>query len=190
MKAIIFDCFGVLTIDAWLAFIGSLPPGVDVGAVREVHRAYTAGLITKEENTARIHELAGQTFPELEDMPEGTMTKNTALVEYIAQLKQQGYKIGLLSNVASSWIRDSFLSPQEQKLFDDMVFSFEVGIIKPDPRIFHLACERLGVELSEAVLVDDIEHYCTAARGQGMQAIQYKDLKQLQAELKILLSKK
>jgi putative hydrolase of the HAD superfamily len=190
IKAIIFDCFGVLTTEAWKKFIDSLPESVDLRAVRDVHHTYTSGFITKQESASRIRELTGgPTFTEVEDLPEGSMAKNTALLDYIRQLKQRGLKIGLLSNVASPWIRDTFLAPDEQKLFDDMLFSYEVGLIKPDPRIFHLACERLGVQPSETVLVDDMERYCAAAHDEGMQFVHYQDLRQATAELEKLLAR-
>lgn len=144
-------------------FISQLPDGVDVDEVRRVHRAYTAGVIDKQECADQIRELTGESFKESEDLDEGEIAKNTPLLEYVRELRGRGYKIGLLSNIATNWIRDAFLTAEEQALFDDMVMSFEVGMVKPDPRIFRLACERLGVEMPQAVLVDDIDRYCAAA---------------------------
>jgi putative hydrolase of the HAD superfamily len=85
------------------------------------------------------------------------IVKNDVLLDYIRELKKS-YKIGMLSNVANNWIRDYFLTEDEQALFDEMIMSFEVGMTKPDPRIFLLACDRLRVGPHEAVLVDDVEH--------------------------------
>lgn len=189
IKAIIFDCFGVLTTDSWLAFIDSMPEGTDVESVREVHRTYTAGFISKKECADRIKELSGRSFIEAEDQVEGEVVKNSALLGYIKELKKT-YKIGLLSNIATPWITDTFLTEEEQRLFDEMVFSYEVGMTKPDPRIFLLACERLGVSPREAVLVDDIERYCEAARQQGLEAIVYDNLHQLKRDLSAILNHK
>ena len=190
IKAIIFDNFGVLTTETWLAFLDTLPDDVDVGEVREVHRAYTAGFISREESDRQIQELTGKSFTEAEDLEPGEITKNHALLEYIEGLHHKGYKIGLLSNVATNWIRDSFLTPEEQKLFDTMVFSFEVGMVKPDPRIFQLTCERLGVTPQETILVDDIDRYCAAAKAEGFHTVLYKDFKQMRDGLEKLLEKK
>src|SRR5690606_31310012 len=98
------------------------------------------------------------------------------------------YKIGLLSNIATPWITDTFLTPEEQQLFDAMVFSYEVGMTKPDPRIFALTCKRLGVNPNQAVMVDDIERYCEAAKMEGMKAVVYKDFKQCKRDLEEILS--
>ncbi len=190
IQAIVFDCFGVLTTDTWLVFVDSLPAGVDVAAVREIHRAYTAGLISKAESAAHIQKLTGRTFAEAEDVQKPQLIKNAPLLAYIRELKGRGYKIGLLSNIGSSWIRDSFLTAEEQALFDDMIFSFEVGLVKPDPRVFRLACKRLDVEPPQTVLIDDIDRYCAAARTEGMQAILYTHLKQLQRQIELLLAQK
>lgn len=122
----------------------------------------------------------------MEDVFSGKIAKNTALLDYIRELKQN-YKIGMISNIASNWIRDSFLTPEEQGLFDEMIFSYEVGMTKPDRRIFLLACERLRISPEEAVMIDDIESYCEAAHGTGMKAVTYRDLEQLKTELKPLL---
>ncbi len=183
MKAAIFDCFGVLTVDHWRAFVDSLPNRDIALRAKELNRQYDSGLITRDEFLAQIHEVTGRAPNEILDILWGKSAKNIALLEYIGQLRQKGVKIGLLSNVGTDWIRRDFLTPDEQKLFDTMVFSYEVGMVKPDPRMFELVCQRLGVDKSEAVLVDDMERFCTAAREQGMQAVEYQDLASAKQQL-------
>jgi epoxide hydrolase-like predicted phosphatase len=187
IKAIVFDCFGVLATDTWRAFLDALPEDVDIEKARALNHAVDGGVITQEEFLAGVKEITGSEPPDIKQMSSGEIAKNTQLLEYIKQLKEK-YSIGLLSNISSNWVRDYFLTPKEQKLFDVMVFSFEVGMTKPDPRIFWLICKRLGVEPHEAVLIDDIDRYCRAAEAEGMQAVVYDNLKQLKAELDVVLS--
>lgn len=189
VKAIIFDCFGVLTVDLWKEFVGTLPEDQKQPA-RDINHTYDAGFITEQQFMDEIKELTGKFPGEVEDLSLNTReaTKNRELLAYIAELKPR-YKIGLLSNIASNWIRDSFLSTEEQDLFDEMIFSYEVGMTKPDPRIFTLACERLRVSGHEAVLVDDIELYCQAAKTEGLEAITYVSFSQLKSELEAVLSR-
>lgn len=187
IQAIIFDCFGVLTTDTWRAFLDSLPESVDREPARQLNRAYDAGIIDRETFLRQVKEVTGSEPRQVETMLAGEVAKNTPLLDYIRELKK-GYKIGLLSNVATPWITDSFLTASEQELFDAMVFSYEVGMTKPDPRIFLLACERLRVAPKEAVLVDDIDRYCEAARAEGLQAVVYQDVMQLKRELGEILS--
>lgn len=187
VRAVIFDCFGVLTTDTWLAFLDSLPDNVDVGATRRLNRAYNMGIISQEDFLNGIQKITGLDPQKVNQVLTHEVSKNTVLLDYIRELRDRGYKIGLISNIASNWIRDSLLSPEEQELFDAMIMSFEVGMAKPDPRIFMLACERLRVGPHEAVLVDDIDRYCDAATAEGLKAILYHDFKQMKSELEELL---
>jgi HAD superfamily hydrolase (TIGR01549 family) len=116
----------------------------------------------------------------------GKVAKNTALLEYIETLKPN-FKIGILSNMTDDWVRRDFLNEPEQALFDDMVFSYEVGVAKPAPAIFELACDRLGVEPSQAIMIDDIARYVDAAQETGLRGIVYQNLSQMQQELTALL---
>lgn len=188
IKAILFDCFGVLTTDTWRAFCDSLPEDVDIQAARDLNRAYGAGMITRQEFMDSVRDVTGRQPQEVETLLSSEITKNTALLEYIRELKPH-YAIGMISNIASNWIRESFLTADEQDLFEEMIFSFEVGMTKPDPRIFMLACERLRVGPHEAVMIDDIESYIEAAKGEGLEGIVYQNLPQLKEELGILLKK-
>jgi putative hydrolase of the HAD superfamily len=188
VRAVIFDCFGVLTTDTWLAFLDSLPDSVDIEAARKLNRAHNMGLISNEEYVKGLKEITGHDAKEVQDRLTHEVAKNTILLDYIRELRQRDYRIGLISNVASNWIRESFLTQAEQELFDEMIMSFEVGIAKPDPRMFMLVCERLRVAPHEAVLVDDIERYCDAAHAEGLQAILYKDFKQMKTRLEKLLA--
>jgi HAD superfamily hydrolase (TIGR01509 family) len=187
IKAIIFDCFGVLTTDTWRAFLASLPPGMDLTRARELNHQLDAGLISQPEFLDQIREITGKHPVLTEEMDESEVLKNRVLLEYIRELKPE-HTIGMLSNIATNWIREAFLTADEQELFDEMIFSFEVGMTKPDGRIFMLACERLRVGPHEAVMIDDVKSYCEAARAEGLMAIHYKDFAQMKEELETLLA--
>lgn len=185
IKAIVFDCFGVLTTENWHEFLSSLPDSVDVKAVRDVHRAYGAGMITKHECGDTIKELSGREFIELEDSQDsnsGLVNKNKALLGYIKELKQQ-YKIGLLSNIGNNWVRERFLNADEQKLFDAMAFSYEVGANKPAAAMYNAVCEKLGVQPAEVIYIDDMPDYAEAAKSLGMQAVVYENFTKLKTDL-------
>jgi HAD superfamily hydrolase (TIGR01509 family) len=103
---------------------------------------------------------------------------NHELVAYIRTLRPQ-YKLGLLSNAWGDLRQAMKERFHFDGLFDDLVISAEVGLAKPDPRIFQLSVERLGVQPAEAVLVDDVLANVEAARGVGLQAIHYLNNPQL-----------
>jgi putative hydrolase of the HAD superfamily len=75
-------------------------------------------------------------------------------VETLAELRRRGFRLGLISvcsdDVPQLWPETAF-----HGLFDTEIFSCSVGLRKPDPRIYRLACEQLGVEPADAVFVGD-----------------------------------
>jgi putative hydrolase of the HAD superfamily len=74
------------------------------------------------------------------------------------------------------------------ELFDAVVDSAFVGLRKPDPAIYALTCERLGVPAEQCVLLDDMERNCEAARAFGMESVRFADTTQAIADLGALLA--
>lgn len=185
IKAIIFDCFGVLTTDLWKEFVATLPKPQQAPAY-DINHAYDRGFITHKEYLEQLLQLTGRKLDDIAYVERGKHVKNTALLAVITQLKTD-YKIGLISNIATNWIRESLLTPQEQELFDAYTLSFEVHLTKPDLEMFRLGAQRLGVEPSECVMVDDLPANCAAARQAGMQAIEFTTTTELVGSLAKLL---
>ncbi len=111
------------------------------------------------------------------------------LVAYIRSLRPR-YRTALLSNawddlrgyLTGRWgIADAF---------NELVISAEVGVTKPDPRIYHLALERLGVQPGEAVFVDDFKENIEAARALGIHTVHFQSRPQALAELEGILNSK
>jgi epoxide hydrolase-like predicted phosphatase len=112
---------------------------------------------------------------------------NWELLDHIHKL-HPFYKVGLLSNAWDDLRQTMHERWNIDGLFDEMIISAEVKIVKPNPRIFHLAVERLGVQPSEAVFIDDILENVEAARREGLCAIHYQDTQDTLAELAHYLS--
>lgn len=187
VKAIIFDCFGVLATDIWLAFCDSLPQGVNIEEVRALNKAFDRGIISEAEFTKSIQDLTGKKPPLLTHLESGQMAKNDALIDLIRSLKPD-FKTAILSNISSDWITREFLTAEERSLFDTFVLSYEVGMIKPEPRMYALACERLQVAPHEALMVDDRLMFVDGAREAGLSGIVYEDLHSFKKELNDLLN--
>ncbi len=111
---------------------------------------------------------------------------NWELLDFIKSLHPR-YKIGLLSNAWDDLRQTMHERWNMDILFDDLVISAEVGIVKPDPRIYQLAVERLGVHPDESVFIDDMLINVEAARQQGLSAIQFLDTPQTLADLRTAL---
>lgn len=186
IRAVIFDCFGVLTTDGWLPF-KARHFGHDtqlVQAATDLNKQADSGLMSYDDFVAAIAKMANistqQAYKEIEDN-----VANKPLFDYIAELKVH-YKIGLLSNAPDDWIKELF-SPEQQAVFDAFALSYKTGYLKPDPRAYEMIIHQLGVEAGECIYVDDQERQCTGAREVGMQVVWFRDTQQAIAELKTLL---
>jgi putative hydrolase of the HAD superfamily len=112
---------------------------------------------------------------------------NPDAIEYARGLRPR-YRTGILSN--------SFVGAREreqaaygfEELVDEIVYSHEVGMSKPDPRIYQLICTRLEVRPEETIFLDDNRPMVAGARAVGMHAIHYQDHAGAIAELESLLT--
>nr|XP_032814954.1 acyl-CoA dehydrogenase family member 10-like [Petromyzon marinus] len=100
--------------------------------------------------------------------------------------RERGVKTALLTN--NFYVRgDATFLPLDRALFDVVVESCVVGMKKPDPRIYSLCLEELGVPPSAAVFLDDLGENLAPARALGLRTIEVGDLKVALAELESLL---
>jgi putative hydrolase of the HAD superfamily len=109
------------------------------------------------------------------------------LVDYLRSLRPR-YKTALLSNAWSD-LRGMLTERWEiADTFDELVISAEVGIVKPDPRIYHLALERLQVAPQEAVFVDDFIENIEGGKAVGLHTIHFRTPHQAIEDLSSLLN--
>jgi epoxide hydrolase-like predicted phosphatase len=96
------------------------------------------------------------------------------MVHQAMHLKQAGYRLAICTNNAVAF-RDGWKSQVPLELFDVIVDSSEVRLRKPDPRIYELVGELLGVALERSVFIDDHPRNVAAAASLGMRAIHVTD---------------
>jgi HAD superfamily hydrolase (TIGR01509 family) len=80
-----------------------------------------------------------------------------------------------------------FSDEELQRFFDVVVISAEVGMVKPDPAIYHLTADKLGVSPAECIFIDDRQVYVQAAVNIGMPSIYNESFQQIKTELTRLL---
>jgi HAD superfamily hydrolase (TIGR01549 family) len=188
IRAIIFDCFGVLTQDNWKEFWTALPSTRLRSSARELNKNHDNGVLTLDEFTKQLAQLTDKPMAEISAIFRDTgPIKNRQLIDYIKELKLN-YKIGIISNIGTSWIEDQLLSADEQSLFDISIYSYRVGMTKPNPQIYLLAASQLKVEPNECVFVDDVEEYCEAAEALDMKSITYDTFFNFKKNLTKILS--
>jgi HAD superfamily hydrolase (TIGR01549 family) len=76
------------------------------------------------------------------------------IIELLEGLQKRGIKLGLVSNCTEEEVK-SWQSSRLAPYFDEVIFSYETGYAKPDPRIYELACKRLGVRAEQCIFVGD-----------------------------------
>jgi len=148
----------------------------------------TLGEITEDEHWLNIMKILKRPVSEYSRIRDeffaGDVVDRT-LLDFLRSIKPK-YKTGLISN-AWSGLRNFILRERFDDAFKYMIISAEVGVAKPDPRIFQIALEQLQVKADEAVFVDDFIENIEACRKVGMTGIHFKDPESAIKQLKVLL---
>ncbi|XP_031667578.1 acyl-CoA dehydrogenase family member 10 isoform X1 [Oncorhynchus kisutch] len=208
-KAVIFDMYGVLIpspVKLATVFeqqnsvpLGTLGKAISTGGEVNTWKRFMRGEIGAEEFVEtfgrQCSEIAGSPVPIgsfLSNLTSGPMTRPLpVMMEAILCARSRGLKTAVLSNNFLQLNGDPFL-PLNHSLFDVIVESCREGLSKPDPRIYHLCLNRLGVSAHEAVFLDDLKLNVEAAAQLGMHAIKVGDIaasvKELEGVLGIPLS--
>jgi len=136
------------------------------------------------EVTKRLKRPAAETAAIREEFFAGDVV-DRELVEFIRSLRPH-YFVGLISN---AWpdLRDFIARKKFDDAFDHMVISGEVGVMKPEARIYQIALEQAGVRPDEAVFIDDFYENIEGCEKVGMQGIHFKDPESALKQLKSLL---
>ena len=118
-----------------------------------------------------------------EGWPEMLRGEIAGTVEILEELATRGRRLYALTNFShETWPvarqRFGFL-----ERFEQVVVSGEVGLVKPDPRIYRLAIERCRLEPARTVFVDDIPANAAAARAEGLHAVHFTTPERLREDL-------
>jgi epoxide hydrolase-like predicted phosphatase len=182
--ALIVDFGGVLTTSIWPAFDAFCrAEGLPEGAVRELFkrdpkaladlRELETGECEPAEFERRFAARLGVERAEgLIDRLFAGLGPDERMLGAVRAARAAGIATALISN---SWGNSIYDPALFDGLFDAVVISGEVGVHKPQPEIYLLACERLGVEPADAVFVDDLRENCAGAEAVGMAAILHRD---------------
>jgi epoxide hydrolase-like predicted phosphatase len=195
LSALVVDFGGVLTTNIWDAF-GEFceTEGLDPGAVKDLFRRNPEAMrLLRGLETGELDEATFEpSFAELLGLAEsegligrlfGGLGPDEAMIGAVRAARAGGVKTGLISNSWGLGIYDR--APVD--LFDETVISGDVGLHKPQPEIYTLACERLGVEPADCVFVDDLRENVTGAEAVGMIAILHRDSAETVGQLEKLL---
>lgn len=184
LKAIIFDCFGVLQVDYTHAFYEEHVKDYErlKPQLLELNRQHDYGFISQTEFVQAVADLARLSTSFVTEHMDSKLVRNQPLVDYMAELKAN-YRLGMISNIGPDTMERYFARDELGQIFDAVVLSGEETIAKPHPYIYQLAAERLGVPVGACVMVDDSEENCAGADAAGMKSIYYQGFKSFKRQL-------
>jgi len=151
------------------------------------HRAST-GQILEDDHWQAVAEKLGVSRAEADQIIEQFFSgdrPDLALADFLRNLRPE-YRVCLISN-AWSGLRAFITRQKFDDIFDAMVISAEVGLTKPDPRIYRLALSKLGALPAESVFIDDVAINVEAARSIGMAGILFTQPPKVMEELEQIL---
>jgi epoxide hydrolase-like predicted phosphatase len=193
IQAIVFDIGDVLEINTGTGWKAKWETSLSLDFTDIFKRMETSGLDGKLGTCSEAQWLEGlRQFSGMNQMQTDALMgdfwtwyvgqPNTELIDYFASLRSS-YKTAILSN--------SFLGARAREqarygfedITDLIVYSHEVGLAKPDPQIYALTCERLGLQPAEIVFLDDLKPNIAAAKAFGMHAVPFQNNAQAIAEI-------
>jgi putative hydrolase of the HAD superfamily len=198
LRAVLFDFGAVLGLpqdpdrEAAMVFLSRAP------SVAAFRRLYEPGRIAMDSGTLSMEDYWGELLDafgvtptaelirriNLEDL-HGWTRANAKMVTWSRELRAAGLRTAILSNMSPhrlSYMRDSgdFGWLEE---FEVSVYSFELGIVKPDPRIYRACLERLALPSQECLFLDDLAANVQAARAMGIKAHLFNSAEETGLEL-------
>lgn len=180
IKAVIFDCFGVLTQDGWLAFLDKYATDENREELHDLNVQEDRGYISYQDFLKATSMLTGAAELVIDQMVTTGLHPNQSVFDLINQLKSD-YKLGVISNVGRSL--EHYLDKEFLNVFDEITLSCDVHTMKPDPEIYEYHLRRLELQANEAVFIDDRQVNVDGAKAVGMQGIFFENAEQLQADL-------
>jgi putative hydrolase of the HAD superfamily len=198
LEALLVDYGGVLTTNVWDSFRAFCDAeGLDRERVKHVFRSdpeaigllrrLETGELSEDEFSAIFGPLLGlppERHEGLVDRLFAGMEPEESMFEALRRARRAGLKTGMISN---SWGRGRYDRSLFGELFDGVVISGEVGLHKPQPQIFELGAERVGLPASRCVFVDDLVENCEGAAAVGMVAVLHRGPDQTLERLEELL---
>jgi len=185
VRGLLVDYGGVLTtnvFDSFRAFCQN--EGLDPETVKwlfredpralECVRGRERGELTETDFAARFGELLALEPARRDGLVErmfGHIEPDEEMVEALRRARAQGVRTGLISNSMGAGRYDRSVFPE---LFDGVVISGDEGMHKPEPAIYELGCERVGLPPAECVFVDDLRENCEGAEAVGMTAVLHR----------------
>ena len=172
-RVLVFDFFGVICSEVapyWLARYFS--PAEAVRIKQDLVAQADEGTVSQDQLFRLLGELTGLSKEQVRDewLQYVKIDKQVvALVESLAE----DVRLALLTNAPAPFVRSILDEHGLPRLFEEVVVSSEEGVAKPDPRIYQVLLDRLGVPAGDAIMIDDNLLNVEGAKAVNMQGIHF-----------------
>jgi putative hydrolase of the HAD superfamily len=155
-------------------------------ATTDLVERFETGKVASEDFVGQLCALLGFSvdYPQFCRMWSSIFLPGPLVPESLVEALGRRYRLMLLSNTNAihfAMIRESYPILRH---FQDFVLSYEIGVLKPDPRIYQEAVNRAGCRPEECFFIDDIHKYVEGAQQVGMQAVRFQGAEQLERDLR------
>lgn len=187
VRAVVFDCFGVLYTGTLTVLADLCKNDEHKKAVRDASKALDHEFLTFDDFAKQVAPLVQLSPEEVRRIASEPTSRHRGVFAYAKELKQRGYKVAVLSNFGRDSISQLFTPEEREELFDVIVASGDIGVTKPHISAFEAALGRLNVAPGEAVMIDDWFRNIEGAKEAGMQGIVFTSLLDCKRQLEELL---
>lgn len=200
-RAVVFDIGGVLELNtntALMEIVGAqweqrlgLSPGELERRMKPIWQAGSLGNCTEEEVHQELEKRLGMSEEQVAEYMRVTWdwycgSFNVPMADFFRSLRPR-YRTALLSNSFVGARRQEQERYHYAEMCDLIIYSHEVGVAKPERRIYELTCERLGVQPAEMLFLDDSPRAVEGARVLGIHALLFQNTQQAIAEIEAAL---
>jgi HAD superfamily hydrolase (TIGR01509 family) len=181
INTFIFDCFGVICRQVYYSWYrdNRLNKGHADPDVLSIFKKFDLGIMSEDDMIDYFlsYEGISVTRDELKKQIDTYLDIDMKLVKFIQNLQTRGFKIALLSNANISFFERKLYPtyPVFKTLFDEMIISSEVGMVKPDREIYGYTLRKLNCQPNESLFIDDNKDNIDMAVSLGMTGFLYTD---------------
>ncbi len=174
-NVLLFDCFGVVMREVAPYWFRRYYTAEEADRIKEemMHDG-DVGAVPDDVLYRRLGATVGVPGETIRREWEDLVIPNADTIALIRELKSR-YRVALLSNAMSEYLRYALKKCGIEDLFDFTVVSAEVKLVKPDPAIFKFALERAGVDAKNALMIDDVQKNLDGAKTVGIDGYLFRD---------------
>ncbi|NLA42925.1 HAD-IA family hydrolase [Candidatus Saccharibacteria bacterium] len=188
IRAIIFDCFGVLYANPVLVLASRCKTKDQSLEIQELGRALQSGLISLDAFIAKAARYTNSSDKDITELMQKSLVRYDEVFDYAWQLKERGYRLAVLSSIGSDSVSRLFTKMERTELFDAIVASGGTSASKPSPSAFEVTIDRLNVSPEESIMIDDWSVNIEAAKSVGLKGVEFISLTDCRRQVEELLN--